>query len=377
MTSMNFFGPFIFMGFVLVMMAGADTSVPTPVLEAFAEKYPDVKEPSWEVDGNGYWEAHFVEDDVKYRADFRPNGMWIETENGITYDDLPPDVRAAIELKYRRDQVRDVEAVDSATHGLFYDVELKQGAGKFDLMLDRDGKALDPVAPPTETGFFQYWMGQATQNSPLLRTGWPLVFKTLFNFLTIFVFAYLIYYRRHHDHHMLFLLLAFNLFLFPIFLSSSLVTAGFGFTIFALLALVRLRSVTFNKAELAYLLGALSLTFVNTMMPAVVDALSATTIIVTAIIADRPSLWRDSYQKIEVEYAVDDPAKMLDQDFLRKRLADDFQIDVREITIERVLKKNIRLTLLYRDLPEIRQAKREALKEKQRSETLKRLSGLG
>lgn len=359
---------------VLLVLAGAASSVPIAVQEAFAEKYPEVEDPSWEVDGNGYWEAHFVRDETKYRADFRPNGMWIETENGINYDDLPPDVRATIELKYRREQVRDVEAVDSATHGLFYDVELQHGAGKFDLMLDRDGKALDPVSPPTETGFFQYWLGQATESSPLLRTGWPLVFKTLFNFLTIFIFAYLIYYRRHHDHHMLFLLLAFNLFLFPIFLSSSLVTAGFGFTIFALLALVRLRSVTFNKAELAYLLGALSLTFVNTMMPAAVDVLSATMIIVTAVIADRPSLWRDSYQKIEVEYALEDPAKMLDQEFLRKRLADEYQIEVCEITIERVLKKSIRLTLLYRDLPELRSEKRAALKEQERKEALKKFN---
>ena len=163
---------------------------------------------------------------------------------------------------------------------------------------------------------------------------------------------------------MLFLLLAFNLFLFPIFLSSSLVTAGFGFTIFALLALVRLRSEAFDKAEIAYLLGAISLTFVNTMMPAVADGFSAAIILLTALFADRPSVWRDSFQKIEVDYKISDKGLMLDQSYLREKLAQEYQVDVREITINRVFKNEVRLTLMYRDVPELRETIPTKVKEK-------------
>ncbi len=346
--------------------------VPKNVEKSFREKFPDVVAPSWEIDTNGSWEAHFEKDGIKYRADFNPNGDWVETENSLNFQELPSHVQTAIQLDYTIENIRDIEAVESLTHGRHYDVEFLKGGEKFDVMYDEEGRTLDRTVPSTEKGFLNYWMGEATKNSALPRKGWSLVYMTLFNLLTIYLFAYVIYYRRHHDHKMLFLLLAFNLFLFPIFLSSSLVTAGFGFTIFALLALVRLRSEAFDKAEIAYLLGAISLTFVNTMMPPLVDALSAASILATAMVADRPKVWRDSYQKIEVDYRISDKEKMLDQEYLRKKLADEYQIDVRELTINRVFKNDVRLTLMYRDLPEIRKTKRAAIKKKQQEDALKK-----
>jgi len=339
--------------------------VPEKVEEAFREKYPDIVAPAWELDTNGSWEAHFEKNGVKYRSDFNANGNWIETENSLNFEELPANVRAAIEIKYAVENIRDIEAVESAIYGIYYDVEFFKSGEKFDIMYNRKGKILDPTVPSTEKGFLNYWMGAASEDSALLRTGWTLVYKTLFNLLTIFLFAYVIYYRRHHDHKMLFLLLAFNLFLFPIFLSSSLVTAGFGFTIFALLALVRLRSEAFDKAEIAYLLGAISLTFVNTMMPTFIDILSASSILLTALVADRPTVWRDSFQKIEVDYRITDKGLMLDQEYLRKKLAEEYQVDVREITINRVFKNDVRLTLMYRDLPELRKGERPVVEKKQ------------
>lgn len=338
----------------LTLSSFAEIVVPDVVLEAFRQRYPSVTTPSWELDTNGYYEAHYRIDDVKYRADFTKEGIWTDTETNVDFNELPSDVRSAFLLKYNSEAFRSAEAVDSATKGKFYNVEVFNGTSKINVMFAGDGKILTPGVPLVEKGFLQHWIGLAAKDAPLLRTGRVLVYKTLFNLLTIIIFAYCIYYRRHHDHKMFFLLLAFNLFLFPIFLSSSLVTAGFGFTIFALLALVRLRSEAFDKAEIAYLLGAISLTFVNTMMPAYIDILSAGSILLTALLADRPSVWRDSFQKIEVDYKLADKALMLDHTYLRKKLTEEFQIDVREISISRVLKGEIRLTLMYRDDPTLR-----------------------
>lgn len=344
----------LFLATILTLSSFANLLVPDEVLKAFRQKYPEVVETSWELDTNGSYEAHFRIDDIKYRADFTKEGIWTETENNVDFNELPPDVRAAFLLKYGSEAFRGAEAVDSSTKGRFYDVEVFNGTSKVDIMFGEDGKILDPEIATMEKGFLEYWVDQAAQDTPLIRQGGSLVYKIVFNLVTIYLFAYVIYYRRHHDHKMLFLLLAFNLFLFPIFLSSSLVTAGFGFTIFALLALVRLRSEAFDKAEIAYLLGAISLTFVNTMMPVVADVLSAATILITALLADRPSVWRDSFQKIEVDYKMTDKALMLDQKYLRKKLTEEYQIDVREITINRVFKNEIRLTLMYRDDPALR-----------------------
>jgi hypothetical protein len=270
---------------ILSFTSFADLVVPETVDDAFRQKYPNAPEPTWEVDTNGSYEANYKINGVKYRADFTKEGIWSETENNIDFNELPPDVRSAYLLKYSSEDFRDAEAVDSATQGIFYEIEIVSGTSKIDVMFDKKGQIITPGVPTSENGFFQFWMDQAAQDTPLIRQGWSLVYKVVFNLITIYLFAYVIYYRRHHDHKMLFLLLAFNLFLFPIFLSSSLVTAGFGFTIFALLALVRLRSEAFDKAEIAYLLGAISLTFVNTMMPAVADGFSA-----AIILPHRPSL---------------------------------------------------------------------------------------
>lgn len=339
--------------------------VPESVEQEFEKRYPDVNLSKWELDSTGSWEAHFEKEGVKYRADFKPNGIWVETEHSLEFEQLPSDVKAAIEIKHGSQFVRDVEAVDSATHGQFYDVEFIKGADKFDLMFDEKGKILDRHRPPNERGFLHKWINQSQGGSSLPREPWVILYKALFNLFTVFIYAYVIYYRRHHDHKMLFLLLAFNLFLFPIFLSTSLVTAGFGFTIFALLALVRLRSEAFDKAEIAYLLGAISLTFVNTLLPTLIDIPSAGIILLTAAYADRRALWRDSYHKIEVDYRIAEKEKMVDQAYLREKLSEEYCIEVTEVAINRVFKGEVRLTMMYRDLPE---GKREEMAEVQRRE---------
>jgi uncharacterized membrane protein len=100
------------------------------------------------------------------------------------------------------------------------------------------------------------------------------------------------------------------------------------------------------------------------MMPAVADGFSAAIILLTALFADRPSVWRDSFQKIEVDYKISDKGLMLDQSYLREQLAQEYQVDVREITINRVFKNEVRLTLMYRDVPELRETIQSEVKEK-------------
>lgn len=348
---------------------------PDKVLQGFSEQHPDIPAPTWEEDSNGNWKATFEKYGLSFASEFHPDGKWVETEHQVKFDQLPAAVRSTVNLKHEgQKNIQQIKSLDSDVHGTYYNVEFLRENELIHVMFDPKGQVLGTPAPPKERGYFQYWSGEDDADSPLLQSGWPLFYKVLFNVFAIFIYAYVIYYRRHHDHKMMFLLFAFNLFLFPIFLSNSLVTAGFGFTIFALLALVRLRSEAFDKAEIAYLLGAISLTFVNTMLPIYVDLPAAVTILLTAFIADSPSLWRDTFQKIEVYYRISEKEKMLDQDYLREKLAEEFQIEVREIAIDRVLKNEVRLTLMYRDLPEIRKTRSEAIKAKQRAEAIKKFA---
>lgn len=189
------------------------------------------------------------------------------------------------------------------------------------------------------------------------------------NLISILIYAYLIYYLRHHNHKMMFLLLAFNLFLFPIFLLSSVLTMGFGFTIFALLALVRLRSENFDKAEVAYLLGAVALTFINSQLTAKVEIAGTAIVLATAYLADHPRLWRSAYQTTEIRYKISETGKMLDRAYLVKAISEEFNIEVNAVEIDRVCRKELRLTVVYSDPDSPMAVKKKRKKEKKKKKT--------
>lgn len=338
-------------------------AVPPAVETAFSEKYPAVAVAKWEVDVNGYWEAGFELHGADHRADFKEDGAWVETERNINFDELPDKVQRAIKLDFGSDEISEIEEVDHPAKGVFYDVEFKRTGKNLDIEYKEDGTRLESLlAELNEPLGNLAEVRKRPEELGLLQ----LIVEFGFNILTIFIFAWVIYYRRHHDHKMLYLLLGFNLFLFPIFLLSTSLTAGFGFTIFALLALVRMRSETFSKTEIAYLLGAVALTFINATLPARVELISSVIVLITAWLGDHPHIWRDAYHSVNIRYQTKDVGTMLNQEFLRKRIAEDFNVEVNEIDIDRIDKNEVRMTVLYRDLPNVRKARRKEVKKRPR-----------
>ncbi len=117
-----------------------DDDVPKAVKIAFKSKYPKAKKVSWEVDSNDYFEANFKLDDKKYRADFNASGQWIETELSIKFKDLPEKVQAAVKKEYDKDDIVEIEQVDSAAKGKFYDIEIDpKGEKQFDIEYNAAG----------------------------------------------------------------------------------------------------------------------------------------------------------------------------------------------------------------------------------------------
>lgn len=350
---------------ILSVSAGAEEP-PRAVLENHRERYPEGSDLEWEVDSNSYWEASFEIDGKSFRADYTEDGTWVETERSLDFKELPSKVQIAVNRDLKDVEISEIESVDHYKKGQFFDVEVERDGPNKDYEYDAEGNQLNSLIDHLQTP-----IGDIASNGKKAEEmgALELVFEFGFNLLTILIFAWVIYYRRHHDHKMLFLLLGFNLFLFPIFLLSSSLSAGFGFTIFALLALVRLRSDTFSKAEVAYLLGAVALTFINAMLPARVEIISSIIVVLTAYLGDHPRIWRDAYQTARLSYRTKDTSLMLNQGELRERIADEFQVEVNEIEIDQVKKNEVRLTVMYRDLPEIRQARNSRrLKKRQSSE---------
>lgn len=115
------------------------SGVPEAVQMSFQNKYPGEDDPDWSQDDHGYWESHFKIDGEKYRADFNADGSWVETENDIKTENLPEAIEKVIEEKYSQYDITEVERVDSAEKGVFFDVEFKQEGKNMDVMFREDG----------------------------------------------------------------------------------------------------------------------------------------------------------------------------------------------------------------------------------------------
>lgn len=109
------------------------------VKAAFNQKYPNAENVRWNIDKNLYLEAKFELDGKKLRADFKKSGDWVETEQNIKYKDLPKPIKDAIKVDYDKSKIVEIEKVDSAKKGLFYDVEFKKNGGKVDIEFNELG----------------------------------------------------------------------------------------------------------------------------------------------------------------------------------------------------------------------------------------------
>jgi len=121
----------------------AKENTPKAVVETFAIKYPGETDPDWQVDKNGNYEAHFKKEKIHFRADFAPNGNWIETESNIKKKQLPKAILNAIERDYKGIDIVEIEKVSSASKGLFYDVEFKIEGEKKDIEFREDGTVIN------------------------------------------------------------------------------------------------------------------------------------------------------------------------------------------------------------------------------------------
>ncbi len=334
--------------FLASLLPSLALAVPSAVENSFAKKYPDVSEVEWEQDSHDYWEGKFTVDKIHYRADFEEDGTWIETENSIDFQDLPRTIRNAIVAKFPDEEISELESVDNAARGKFYDVEFLRNGEKYDVEFRQDLFFVETYNE--DTGAWEELMSTRERQINVDSLNWNEFSKELvFNVLFVVIYAGFIYFPRHGDTEMLFLLLGFNLFMFPVLILSTGFSAGIGFTIFAMLALVRLRSDSMSKIDVAYLLGAVALTFVNALLVARVSISGSLVVLLTAWLADHPMIRRYSSQMLPVRYRSSDTTKLLDRSFLREQISRDYNIQVRKIKFEALQKDEVRLLVFYKD----------------------------
>jgi hypothetical protein len=115
-----------------------ETEVPDLVKQSFSKVYPNVKVDSWEKEATNY-EAEFHLNNVESSALFSEHGNFIEFEQEIVLTDLPKAVIEYCTLNYKDYKLNEAAIITDVYKRATYEVELKKGKEKFDLLFDEQG----------------------------------------------------------------------------------------------------------------------------------------------------------------------------------------------------------------------------------------------
>mgnify|MGYP003625769534 CR=1 FL=1 len=128
---------------LLIACAAKQDGVPEAVQLAFEQKYPGENDPDWHIDDNGNYESNFKIDGKKLRADFSPEGNWIETESSLDKNELPKAIQEKIKADFSAYEITELEEVDHHSKGKFYDIEFKQKGKNMDVEMRSDGTIIN------------------------------------------------------------------------------------------------------------------------------------------------------------------------------------------------------------------------------------------
>lgn len=119
-----------------------ESDVPTAVMSAFQDKYPDAKDVEWEKESATEMEAEFELNDEEMSANFSPDGTWLETETEIKKEDLPEAVKSTLKSEFADYEVEEVEKVATLEQAEAYEAEPEKDETTLELLLDSSGKVL-------------------------------------------------------------------------------------------------------------------------------------------------------------------------------------------------------------------------------------------
>lgn len=129
-----------FIGIFSCQQAKNSVEAPAAVIESFNGLFADVSELEWENE-DSQWEADFSMNGNNYSASFDNNGVWIETEEEIEIEDVPPATKYTLDSRYSKYSIEESEKVTNQS-GIAYEFELKNGDDEMELLISSDGEVL-------------------------------------------------------------------------------------------------------------------------------------------------------------------------------------------------------------------------------------------
>lgn len=122
------------------------------VTEAFAEKYPDAQNVTFEIEGN-YYEAEFQNDGRPTTAWFTFQGVWMMDKVKYPFNQLPGDVMNAFQQgSYGSWVPDDCYLIRRAGMGPVYKLEVENGNTETDLYYSASGDLIRAVAGGADDG---------------------------------------------------------------------------------------------------------------------------------------------------------------------------------------------------------------------------------
>ena len=116
-----------------------------PVENAFQEKYPDAKNPVFEIEGN-YYVVDFNNEGSETTAWFTDQGVWMMEKIDIFFTQLPAAVSIAFKQGfYSNWTVDDTYAINRLNTGIVYKIEAEQSNSEVDLYYSQYGNLIKAV----------------------------------------------------------------------------------------------------------------------------------------------------------------------------------------------------------------------------------------
>ena len=115
-----------------------EAQVPELVKQSFSKVYPNIKVDAWEKEAANY-EAEFHLNNVESSALFSEHGNFIELEQEIVLTDLPKAAIDYCHLNYKKYKLNEAAIITDVYKKASYEIELKKGKEKFDLLFDEKG----------------------------------------------------------------------------------------------------------------------------------------------------------------------------------------------------------------------------------------------
>lgn len=125
--------------------------VPQKVKTAFAQKFPNAKKVSWDMEDESEWEAEFKMNGKEYSANFSVNGEWKETEYEIKKSEIPANIQAILDQNFSDYDIEGAEIAETAS-GKSYEFEIEVGEEEFEVVIDAQGKLTKKKESDDEEG---------------------------------------------------------------------------------------------------------------------------------------------------------------------------------------------------------------------------------